>query len=317
MSVMEERLVQVARVRGGVFTSTQASALDVDDTALTRMRGTGDVVRVRRDAYVLGDVWSTATPEQRLALRSRSLLATRPGDVASHQSALALHGLPLHGVDLRTVDVMATVSRVRLASGLRTHPRPAELAHVVADGYRCVDIPLAVAQVCVRSGLLAAMVPLDAALHDDRCSLDDVTAALASVCRTPRLRSRANALVTGADASCESVGETRTRVMLTDLGLPVRSQVELRDHLGTLVGRVDFLVGDRVVVEFDGVVKYDGVDGRCALVAEKRREDGLRALGCAVVRVTWADLADPGRVVAQIRRAMTGSSAPDGRLPAS
>lgn len=317
MSLMEERLEQVARARGGVFTSVQATALDIDDTALTRMRRSGEVVRLRRDAYVLAEMWSMAGPERRLALRARSLLGTRPGDVASHQSALALHGLPLHGVDLRTVDVIATVSRVRLASGLRTHPRTAGLHHVVADGYRCVGIPLAVAQVCVRSGVLAAMVPLDAALHDDRCSLDDVAAALESLCRTPRLRSRGLALVTGADASCESVGETRTRVLLTDLGLPVRSQVEVHDDLGALVGRVDFLVGDRVVVEFDGAVKYDGVDGRAALVAEKRREDGLRALGCAVVRVTWADLANPGRVVAQIRRAMTVSSARDGRLPAS
>ena len=314
---MDERLTQVARARGGVFTSSMAAALDVDDTALTRLRRSGELVRVRRDAYVLGETWSGATPEQRLTLRTRAVLATRPRDVASHQAALALHRLPLHGVDLDTVDVMAAVSRVRLAAGLRTHRRPADLDHVVADGYRCVGIGLAVAQVLLRSGLVAAMVPLDAALHDGRSTLDDVSAALGRVCGSARLRARGDSLLARVDPACESVGETRTRLLLQDFGLDVRSQVEVRDDLGDLVGRVDFLVGERVVVEFDGAVKYEGPEGRSALIAEKRREDALRSLGFVVVRVTWADLAEPARVMARIRRAVTQLSARDAGLPAS
>jgi acyl dehydratase len=46
-----------------------------------------------------------------------------------------------------------------------------------------------------------------------------------------------------------------------------------------LVGRVDLLVGARVVVEFDRAVKYGGAEWRAALIAEKRREDALRVLG--------------------------------------
>lgn len=314
---MDERLVIVARSRGGVFTSAMASAVDVDDCALARWRRTQEVVRVRRDAYVLGELWSAATPEQHLALRTRAVLATRPQDVASHQSALALHGLPLHDLDLVTVDVLSGVTRVRLASGLRTHVRLPDHTHVVADGYRVVDIPVAIAQVLVRSGLVAALVPLDAALHHQRCSLAEVSTALDVVCTTRRLRERGNQLIRGADPACESVGETRTRLLLSDQGLPVRSQVAICDESGRLVGRVDFLVGERVIVEFDGAVKYDGKDGRAALVAEKRREDALRALGYVVVRVTWADLANPSKIVVQIRRALAGFSARDGSMSAS
>lgn len=314
---MDERLATVARCRGGVFTSAMATAVDVDDCALARWRRTQEVIRVRRDAYVLGELWSTATPEQRLALRTRAVLATRPDDVASHQSALALHGLPMHDLDLVTVDVMSNVTRVRLASGLRIHAERPDAGHVVADGYRAVDIPVAISQVLVRSGLGAALVPLDAALHRGRCHIDEVSTALDARCTTARLRARGHQLVLRADPACESVGETRTRLLLTDHGLPVRSQVELCDELGGLVGRVDLLVGEQVIVEFDGAVKYEGVEGRAALVAEKRREDALRALGHVVVRVTWADLASPARVIAQIRRAMAGLSARDGRVSAS
>ena len=72
--------------------------------------------------------------------------------------------------------------------------------------------------------------------------------------------------------------------------------------------------GDHVIVEFDGAVKYEGAQGRSALVAEKRREDALRALGYVVVRVTWSDLASPTRVISQIRRALAGLSTRDGHV---
>lgn len=314
---MDERLAAVAFGRGGVFTSADATAVDLDDTVLTRLRRSGEVVRVRRDAYVLASSWSAARPEERLALRARAILAARPRDIASHQSALALRGLPLHGVPLDTVDLIADVSRVRLQAGLRTHVCPAGISVDLVEQYLCVRVPDAVAQVLVRSGLLPALVPLDAALHCGLLSLADLCAALDRFCSTPRLRRQGDRLLACADPLCESVGETRTRLQLLDAGLPVRSQVEIRTARGVLVGRVDLLVGDRVVVEFDGAVKYEGAAGRPALVAEKRREDDLRGLGYGVVRVTWSDLDRPGGVVPMVRRAMTVLSASDGRLPAS
>ena len=76
------------------------------------------------------------------------------------------------------------------------------------------------------------------------------------------------------------------------------------DAAGVLVGRVDFLVAGRVVVEFDGLLKYRGEDGPEVVVAEKRREDRLRELGYEVVRVTWDELAHPERILARIRAAL-------------
>jgi very-short-patch-repair endonuclease len=69
--------------------------------------------------------------------------------------------------------------------------------------------------------------------------------------------------------------------------------------------RADLVVdGTRVLVEFDGLVKYGSSDD---LIAEKRREDRLRALGFIVVRVTWADLRRPDHIVAEVRRAVARS----------
>lgn len=72
------------------------------------------------------------------------------------------------------------------------------------------------------------------------------------------------------------------------------------------LGRVDFLFREqRLIVEFDGKVKYEGADGRDALFREKRREDALRSLGYNVVRLTWRDLRDPASVERLIRKAFS------------
>ena len=58
-----------------------------------------------------------------------------------------------------------------------------------------------------------------------------------------------------------------------------------------------------MVVEFDGLVKYAGQQGRAALAAEKARESAIVDLGYEVVRLVWADLANPAEVARRIRTA--------------
>ena len=314
---MDPRLRAVAECRGDVLTTADAAALGIDEHGLVRLTASERLVHVRRGAYVLGDAWRDADDRGRHALRTRAVLASRgPRSVASHEAALALHRLPVDGRWPEVVDLLADVSRVRLVGGARLHPR-GNLEPVVVDGFRAVPIGVAVAQVALRSGLVSGLVPFDRALHDRRVVASEVAEPLLARAAAPAQRRLADRLLARADAACESVGETRTRVLLGDLGFDPRSQVEIHDELGHLVARVDFLVGDRVVVEFDGAVKYEGADGRAALVAEKRREDGLRSLGYAVVRVTWADLAHPARVSGLIRRALTQNLPRDARAPAS
>ncbi|WP_370891394.1 type IV toxin-antitoxin system AbiEi family antitoxin domain-containing protein [Janibacter sp. GXQ6167] len=308
---MNERLEAFSISRGGVFTAEQAARFDVDRHDLACLRSRGQICRVRRDAYVLGEVWRAATPEERLALRTRAVLAARVSGIASHQSALALHGLPLLDPE-REVDVVDDVVKPRVVSGVRiTPPRKVgtvrfadALAWVMVGGCPSLPISTAVVVTAARDGLLSGLVPLEAALRTRQCTLEHVKSALGVVPLSPRGRQRAEGLLAHADPASESVGETRTHVLLSDLGFRWRSQVRITDAGGAFVARVDFLVEGQVVVEFDGALKYDGLEGRAALVAEKLREDRLRALGYAVVRLTWADLDHPGHVAAKIRQAL-------------
>jgi very-short-patch-repair endonuclease len=315
IGVMDPRLEALAERQHGVVSVHDATRLEIGTDELGSLVRRAELVRVRRGAYVLGGAWRGASPEQRLALRTRGILHARGSGVATHQSALALHGLPIFAAPVDVVDIAAVATRSRLAGGLRVHPTDSSVTPGDVDGCRAVPVATALAQVALRHGRDALLVATDAAFHRRLATPAAVDGELGRLATTRRALVRARRWLRLADAAAESAGETRARLLLIDLGHPVRSQVRVRDR-DEVVARVDLLVGDRVVVEFDGLVKYEGAEGRAALAAEKRREDRLRELGYEVVRLTWADLARPTHVDALVRRALA-RAATRGRTSAS
>jgi hypothetical protein len=154
-----------------------------------------------------------------------------------------------------------------------------------------------------------AVVAGDAALHRRLVTITELLAEVEQV--TPHQgRNRALEAVLAMDEKCESVGESRTRLVLDDLGLAHESQVVIVDRSGRFLGRVDFLV-EGVVLEFDGKKKYarardpeDGVaDAGEVVWREKRREDGIRREGHPVERIIWSDLDRPRTIGDRVRSA--------------
>ncbi|HYN29263.1 MAG TPA: hypothetical protein VES95_05260, partial [Dermatophilaceae bacterium] len=265
----------------------------------------GQLRPVTRGAFVDAAVWEQAEAHQRYVLTVAGVLRLRRGWAASHHAAAALHGLPLFGVDLGRVDVSAPVTTSK-RRGTRAVHRSTSPPTQTRWG-PAVPAALAAAQVAATAGVEPGLVVLDPALKRGLCTTADVAAHLDE--GHVRYGEPAARTALGlADPTCESPGESRTRFLLRSLGFVVRTQVTVRDPTGGFVARVDFLVGDQVVVEFDGAVKYAGADGRDALVAEKLREDRLRALGYRVVRLTWVDLERPERVAHLVRNALAAAS---------
>jgi very-short-patch-repair endonuclease len=104
------------------------------------------------------------------------------------------------------------------------------------------------------------------------------------------------------DPRCQSCIETCVRLVLTELAVPFRSQVSIAG-----VGRVDFLVGERLVVEVDGFAFHRG---RADYREDRRHTNALVALGYRVLRFTYEDAVHhPERVEALVRAAMRHAAA--------
>ncbi|MGL5865377.1 MAG: type IV toxin-antitoxin system AbiEi family antitoxin domain-containing protein [Dermatophilaceae bacterium] len=289
----------------GMFTTAQARRVAVGDATLTRLVRGKHLVHPGRGLYAVASLVSMSAESWHRHLCAGAGLLYADATLTSHSAVLA-HDLPLWGVDLarpalhRPVDravgmkafwIRPTPTRADRPALLETHLGPAE------------DVATAVVQLAIDHGTVPGVVTADAALHAGRTVPADIDAAVQRVSTWPR-SSRARAMTILLDGRSESVGESRCRVELVTYGIPVTPQVEVRDVNGELVGRADLCVnGTRVLVEFDGRMKYTSGDPG-VLWAEKRREDRLRALGWMVARITWADLERPGAVVATVRRAL-------------
>ncbi len=110
-------------------------------------------------------------------------------------------------------------------------------------------------------------------------------------------QAKAARVVSLADGRSGSPGETRTRLVFLEQGLP---PPELQFHVVGADGRdyvADFGWRDlRTVGEYDGRGKYAGESGAASLWSEKAREDAIRSAGWQVVRVVHEDLAHPARL---------------------
>ena len=293
--------------RDGIITAAEAARLGVDNRRLGAMVAKGELVRLTRGVFASRTAFAAADAAGRHRFRTLAVLRRAPGGWgASHVSAAVIWGLPVARAALEHVHV------ARIGRG-PTHRRRHYTVHgcygpeafTSHGGVLVVHAAVAVIGTATIHGLVAGVMAADAAQHQGLTTRAELDQWLAWHRYVPGVLS-ARAAVLASDPRCESPGESRLRVLLDLLGFDVESQFAIVDDSGQLIGRVDFLIRSLgVVVEFDGAVKYGGPadQGTRALVAEKHREDAIRALGYAVVRVTWADLGYPARVEARIREA--------------
>lgn len=119
---MDALLRTLLSAQRGVCSTRDADRVGATPVYLHRLVRDGELVRVRRGAFVDAMRLGEATSEQRFELGARAILRSRPGDIASHHTALALMGLPLWGVDLARFDVCTAVTHVSVSGGLVKHP---------------------------------------------------------------------------------------------------------------------------------------------------------------------------------------------------
>lgn len=276
---------------------------------LERRATRGELVRLRRGAYAPSPPDSSREAMAIARIRAVIEQLTLPF-VLSHQSAALWWGLPVVG------DISRTHVIQRTRPGGRHDPRL--IRHVMAlDPAECTVRHGAAVTTrertvfdCARAGRFGpALVVADAAV---RAGADPaVVTELIGRHRGRRGVANARAVAQWVDGGSESPGESLTRAVLIEAGLPpVATQVPVRTHRGEY--RIDMgWPGRRVGIEFDGRVKYSGAFGESperALFREKRRHDSLTESGWRLLRVTWSDLSDPVALVTRVNRVLHATS---------
>lgn len=282
----------------GIFTRREAVLAGVSDEVLIAGVRRGVVRRLCRGAYTAP---GPRTKGEDRRLLARAALRTYPDAVLIGATAAAAHGIPLFAVPAVPADLARPIQRGASTRHLRL--RPLRDTPVETLWGPATDRATALIQICLDHGVLAGVASIDAALHSGAVDAHKLAAAYERICGWPHA-GRARCAMAWSDAAAESLGESVTRAILLGAGFRVDSQIPVADDDGVVFARVDLGVeGTHVLLEFDGKVKYtDG--GPDALFREKKREDRIRARGYVVIRVVWADLFHPERIIRAVRDAL-------------
>ena len=304
----------------GLFTASDALRAGYERPEIRSLLRSGRWVRLRRGIYTTaGDLAGHEQAGRRHQLECLAVLMTldRPTAALSHRTAARLWGLPASrrpGAVVRLINP----DHNRQGKGFTVTRAPLDPGDVSVRGpFRLTTPSRTLVDVAREEPLEGAVVAMDAAVLAGRVTPEQLRVAAARA-RRWRGGPRAERAVSLADGRAESPLETRGRLRMVGAGLPTPElQVEIRAG-GRLVGVVDAWFEEAAVaVEFDGRIKYtDPWRDRTpeqVLWEEKRREDELRALDIAVVRIADVDLGPAWPRTEDILRRLLARPAPVGR----
>jgi len=255
--------------RGGLAATHELAEDGIERRELRRHLQSRQIIRVRQGWYARPD------------LHPQILRAARVGGRLTCSSSLELGGFWVEGdgqlhvvVDRNDCQLRSpSDSRMRLGAGDRVvvhWRRSLERSRLIADPVSA----LADLCACVPPELVTASA--DSVLHRHPELIESIGALAAETSSAMR-----RALL-AADGVCESGIETLFWLRMTRLA--PRRQVEIDG-----VGRVDFLFGDRLVVEVDGWAFHSPPD---RFESDRRRDALLSARGYRVLRFSYRQVMD-------------------------
>lgn len=271
----------------------------VDERALRRLLGRGEVVRVRVGVFATRETWEASGGWiQREILRARAAaMAMREDRVFSHDTAAHLQGLAFLRPQRPWVHTSEPrpLGGCRPSSGVKHHGAPylPEQVRTTPHG-RVLDLARTACDLTREHGLRTGLGACDGALRlgVTRLELADAVGAMVSWPGVVAVREA----VELADPGAENPGESLARLLVVELGrgTPL-TQFPL--EVGGRTAWCDLLLGSHVI-EFDGQQKYRRVeDGGVATTdpgevvwLERARERAIIDHGLGVSRLVWDDL---------------------------
>jgi len=309
-----------------------------DTRSLSRRYAQGELVRVRKGVYAEKRAWVSLPPWERYVQTVRAV------DLELPQSTFCLHtAAVIWDLELLAVPACIHVSgatrghtgrKKPTTSAARDRSGQTGIEHITAYGIHrhfangaavqrggLLVTPLAetVIGVISKEDFTAGVVLADHAIRSRRVSgppvsKDELFQAASPIPSAARRHWVAQGLDFASPQS-ESAGESLSRAQMHLLGFPAPTLQAKFLWEGSLLARTDFFWPKyRLIGEFDGDAKYLNDEylgtqtARQAVLAEKKREDRLRAAGFRVVRWDWATASNPVRFAACLRQAGLPSS---------
>lgn len=306
--------------------SSDFARLGQDSRQLARRAKAHELRRIRQGVYVKATEWNALKAWEQHPLLVRAAAATlRERTVFCRESSASLWGIPLLGIPNMVHALTDDGGGGRSRAGVRRHRVDLESVEVERrHGLLVTSRPRTVLDLAAFGSFEQGVIAMDHVLKPDRvqrlpalskASLEASIGTGFSAAAGRRIRTVLEFAVPASGSAGESL--SRAYMYLEGFKLP-ELQMEVRDRNG-LVGYLDFEWPDEGLAgEFDGLVKYQKAEylsGRTpseVVVAEKRREDRIRATGRRVIRWTWAELADRQSFAAFLDRA----GVPRSRFPA-
>lgn len=295
-----------------VFLRAHALADGYTDHQIARKVRSGVWHRVRRGAYVSGELWHGLSAADRHRVLARAVLLTsHPFTVLTHVSAAVELGAPVYNVSLAEVHT----TRIDGKAGRREAGKVQHRGVLPPEQVQLVnDVPVSSAPRCAVemttiADVESALVTVNGLLHSGQLTPSEL-AEMSHETRHWPASLATDLVVRLADPRLESAGETRTDFLCWAQHLPRPTpQVGILDERGIEFAWVDFAWPEYgVFLEFDGKEKYqrfrrEGETLEQFLMREKQREERICQLtGWVCIRISWADLSSPERTARRIRR---------------
>jgi hypothetical protein len=309
-----------------------------DSRSLSRRYARGELIRVRKGIYALKEEWISLAPWERYRQTVLAVNLELPQsqfclNTAASVWDLELLDVPSHvhlsgasrghtGKRLPTTCAAVMPTGQTGLEGIPSYGIARHGQHAPTVGYQgllVTPMPQTVVAVIGREHFAAAAVLADHAIGTRRTSGPAVSRA-ELLEQAARLESGARRrwitqVLQFAVTNSGSAGESLSRAQMHLLGFPA-PLLQANFHVGGhFIARADFFWPQfKLIGEFDGDAKYlrdeylGDQTARQAVLAEKKREDKLRAAGFRVVRWDWAIASDGARLGALLRNAGLPSS---------
>ena len=252
----------------------------------------GQLIRVRRGAYMSAVDWIALFEEQRMlaAIDACRAAATGAEPIFAMESAAARHGIPLlRPWPTRVHTIVGPGGGKTNGSVIRTR-RLVDPAWITTfdDGCRATDAVQTAIDIAATRSLLNGIIAMSHIRSVMKIPAEVIAARIAELRPFRNVRRVAMALrrsVTGSDTIVETIGMVRIQdygFALPVQQFPVRGvdgkdyEVDLGWHEGALLA------------EIEGLAKYEiGGDPMARMLEEKRREDAIRPTCDRFIRLDW------------------------------